>query len=53
MHSTAPLNAAARVHGLRVGRPARALREEVRRDLGDTGGSSKAEAEYRIASGRP
>jgi ubiquinone/menaquinone biosynthesis C-methylase UbiE len=30
----------------------RAIREEVRRDLGDTGGPIKAEAEYRIASGR-
>jgi ubiquinone/menaquinone biosynthesis C-methylase UbiE len=30
----------------------RAVREEVRRDLGDTGGPIKAEAEYRIASGR-
>ena len=30
----------------------RAVREEVRRDLADTGGPIKAEAEYRIASGR-
>lgn len=30
----------------------RAVREEVRRDLGDTGGPVKPEAEYRIASGR-
>jgi ubiquinone/menaquinone biosynthesis C-methylase UbiE len=30
----------------------RAVREEVRRDLADTGGSIEAEAEYRIASGR-
>jgi hypothetical protein len=30
----------------------RAVREEVRRDLGDTGGPVTAEAEYRIASGR-
>ena len=30
----------------------RAVREEVRRDLADTGGPVKAEAEYRIASGR-
>jgi hypothetical protein len=30
----------------------RAIREEVRRDLADTGGPVKAEAEYRIASGR-
>ena len=30
----------------------RAIREEVRRDLADTGGPIKAEAEYRIASGR-
>jgi ubiquinone/menaquinone biosynthesis C-methylase UbiE len=30
----------------------RAVREEVRRDLADTGGAIKAEAEYRIASGR-
>jgi hypothetical protein len=30
----------------------RAIREEVRRDLGDTGGPVEAEAEYRIASGR-
>ncbi len=30
----------------------RAVREEVRRDLGDTGGPIEAEAEYRIASGR-
>jgi ubiquinone/menaquinone biosynthesis C-methylase UbiE len=29
-----------------------AIREEVRRDLGDTGGPVEAEAEYRIASGR-
>jgi ubiquinone/menaquinone biosynthesis C-methylase UbiE len=29
----------------------RAVREEVRRDLADTGGPVKAEAEYRIASG--
>lgn len=29
-----------------------AVREEVRRHLGDTGGPVKAEAEYRIASGR-
>jgi ubiquinone/menaquinone biosynthesis C-methylase UbiE len=29
-----------------------AVREEVRRDLGDTGGPIEAEAEYRIASGR-
>src|SRR5260370_812745 len=29
----------------------RAVREEVRRDLADTGGPIKAEAEYRIASG--
>jgi ubiquinone/menaquinone biosynthesis C-methylase UbiE len=29
-----------------------AVREEVRRDLSDTGGPVKAEAEYRIASGR-
>jgi SAM-dependent methyltransferase len=30
----------------------RAVREEARRDLGDTGGPVKPEAEYRIASGR-
>ena len=30
----------------------RAIREEARRDLADTGGPVKAEAEYRIASGR-
>ena len=30
----------------------RAVREEVRRDLADTGGPIKAEAEYRIGSGR-
>ena len=30
----------------------RAIREEVRRDLTDTGGPVEAEAEYRIASGR-
>ena len=30
----------------------RAVREEVRRDLADTGGPVEAEAEYRIASGR-
>jgi hypothetical protein len=30
----------------------RAVREEVRRDLADTGGPIKAEAEYRIVSGR-
>jgi ubiquinone/menaquinone biosynthesis C-methylase UbiE len=30
----------------------RAIREEVRRDLADSGGPIKAEAEYRIASGR-
>jgi ubiquinone/menaquinone biosynthesis C-methylase UbiE len=30
----------------------RAVREEVRRDLGDTGGPIEVEAEYRIASGR-
>jgi SAM-dependent methyltransferase len=30
----------------------RAVRDEVRRDLGDTGGPIKVEAEYRIASGR-
>ena len=30
----------------------RAVREEVRRDLVDTGGPIKAEAEYRIAAGR-
>lgn len=30
----------------------RAIREEVRRDLADTGGPVKVEAEYRIASGR-
>jgi ubiquinone/menaquinone biosynthesis C-methylase UbiE len=30
----------------------RAVREEVRRDLGDTGGPIEAKAEYRIASGR-
>ena len=30
----------------------RAVREEARRDLADTGGPVKAEAEYRIASGR-
>jgi ubiquinone/menaquinone biosynthesis C-methylase UbiE len=30
----------------------RAVREEVRRDLGDTGGPIEAQAEYRIASGR-
>ena len=29
-----------------------AVRDEVRRDLGDTGGPVKVEAEYRIASGR-
>jgi ubiquinone/menaquinone biosynthesis C-methylase UbiE len=29
----------------------RAVREEARRDLGDTGGSVRPEAEYRIASG--
>jgi hypothetical protein len=30
----------------------RAIREEVRRDLADSGGPIKAETEYRIASGR-
>ena len=30
----------------------RAIREKARRDLGDTGGPVKPEAEYRIASGR-
>jgi hypothetical protein len=30
----------------------RAVREEARRDLDDTGGLVKPEAEYRIASGR-
>jgi hypothetical protein len=30
----------------------RAVREEVRRDLADTGGPIEAEAEYRIAGGR-
>jgi hypothetical protein len=30
----------------------RAVREEARRDLGDTGGPVKPEAEYRIASGK-
>ena len=30
----------------------RAIREEVRRDLADSGGPVEAEAEYRIASGR-
>ncbi len=30
----------------------RAIRDEARRDLGDTGGTVKPEAEYRIASGR-
>jgi len=30
----------------------RAVRDEVRRDFGDTGGSIKVEAEYRLASGR-
>jgi hypothetical protein len=30
----------------------RAMREEVRRNLADTGGPIEAEAEYRIASGR-
>jgi ubiquinone/menaquinone biosynthesis C-methylase UbiE len=30
----------------------RAVREEARRDLGDTGGPVKPQAEYRIASGR-
>ncbi len=30
----------------------RAVREEVRRNLGDAGGSVKVEAEYRIGSGR-
>jgi ubiquinone/menaquinone biosynthesis C-methylase UbiE len=30
----------------------RAVREEVRRDMADTGGPVRAEAEYRIASGR-
>jgi SAM-dependent methyltransferase len=30
----------------------RAVREEVRRDLGDTGGPIEVEAEYRVASGR-
>jgi hypothetical protein len=30
----------------------RAVRDEVRRDLGDTGGPVSVEAEYRIASGR-
>jgi hypothetical protein len=30
----------------------RAVREEVRRDLADTGGPVEAEAEYRIASAR-
>jgi hypothetical protein len=30
----------------------RAVREEVRRDLADTGGPIEREAEYRIASGR-
>jgi hypothetical protein len=29
----------------------RVVREEARRDLGDTGGPVKPEAEYRIASG--
>jgi len=30
----------------------RAVRDEVRRDLGDTGGPIEVEADYRIASGR-
>ena len=30
----------------------RAVRDQVRRDLGDTGGPIEVEAEYRIASGR-
>jgi hypothetical protein len=30
----------------------RAVREEVRRDLADTGGSIEVEVEYRIANGR-
>ena len=30
----------------------RAVRDEVRRDFGDTGGPIEVEAEYRIASGR-
>jgi hypothetical protein len=30
----------------------RTVRDEVRRDLGDTGGPIEVEAEYRIASGR-
>ena len=30
----------------------RAVREEVRRDVGDTGGPIEVEAEYRIASGQ-
>ena len=30
----------------------RAIREEARRDLADAGGPVRAEAEYRIASGR-
>ena len=30
----------------------RAVREEVRRDLGDTGGPIEVEVEYRITSGR-
>jgi hypothetical protein len=30
----------------------RAVREDVRRDLGDTGGPIEVQAEYRIASGR-
>ena len=30
----------------------RAVREETRRDLGDTGGPVKSEAEYRIATGQ-
>jgi hypothetical protein len=29
-----------------------AVRDEVRRDLGDTGGPIEVEVEYRIASGR-
>ena len=36
----------------RVGFTRRAVREEVRRDLGDTGGPIEIEVEYRFGSGR-
>ena len=46
------LGALAVITSAKTGREIRrAVREEVRRDLADTGGLIEAEAEYRIASG--